>query len=161
MQQGEQKPDPEDIRTEYTALSSYFTTVITFRFTLLGFYLAATGLIVGGGLSREKAGLLLGLSIALWLLELRNRSLFNNLAERGMQIEREYWGYRGKKAYDPFYSHHMKARPRNDPEAGNPPAPDYPKIWNWTVKIKVSHTQAFDLIFLLVSLYALGQILSL
>lgn len=98
MQEIAQNPTPEDVRAEYTALSSYATTVVTFRFTLLGFYLAATGLIIGGVLSKEKAALLLGLSVALWFMELRNRSLLANLAERGMQIEREHWGYRGKRA---------------------------------------------------------------
>ena len=154
MQERIDKPDPEDVRTEYAALSSYATTVVRFRFTLLGFYLAAVGLIVASSLSKEKAALLLGLTVVLWLLELRNRSLLNNLAQRGMQIEREYWGYRGRRAYDPFFSHQNKVKPTDDPEAGEPPLPDYPKVWNWQVKITVSHTQALDLTYLLVALYA-------
>ena len=160
MQEIAQNPTPEDVRAEYTALSSYATTVVTFRFTLLGFYLAATGLIIGGVLSKEKAALLLGLSVALWFMELRNRSLLANLAERGMQIEREHWGYRGKRAYEPFFSHQNKARPKDDLEAGAPPPPDYPRVWKWTVKIPISHTQAFDLTYLIVSLYAVVQLLS-
>jgi len=31
----------DDIRAEYTAISAYFGTVINFRFTTLGFFLAA------------------------------------------------------------------------------------------------------------------------
>jgi len=154
--------DPEDIRTEYFALSSFFNTVITFRFTTLSLYLAAVGFIVSGTLSKEKAALLLGISIALWLLELRNRSLFHNLAERGIQIEREYWGYRGPKAYEPFYSHMMKVRParEKDPEAPEPPPLDYPMLWSWKVKLAISHTKAFDLVYLFVVLFALYSLLA-
>jgi hypothetical protein len=154
----ENKPDPENIRTEYTALSSYATTIVTFRFTLLGFYLAAAGLIIGSPPSKGKAVLLLGLSVSLWLLELRNRSLLDNLSYRGMQIERKYWGYRGLMAYDPFFCHQNKRKPEDDPEAGSPPDPDYPKVWTWKMKIPVSHTQGLDLTYLLIALYALMQI---
>jgi hypothetical protein len=151
----ENKPDPEDVRIEYTVLSSYATTVVTFRFTLLGFYLAAAGLIIGSPLSKGKAALLLGLSFSLWLLELRNRSLLENLSYRGMQIERKYWGYRGLMSYDPFFSHMNKTKPEDDPEASESPPPDYPKVWNRKMKIPVSHTQALDLTYLLIALYAL------
>jgi hypothetical protein len=149
--------DPEDVRAEYSALTSFFNTVITFRFTTLSLYLAAVGFIVSGALSKEKAALLLGMSVALWLLELRNRSLFYNLTERGIQIEREHWGYKGPKAYEPFYSHMMKIRParEKDPEAPEPPPLDYPIVWSWKVKLAISHTKAFDLVYLFVILFAL------
>lgn len=51
---GRDKPDSEEVRTKYTALSSSNTTVATFRFTVLGFYLAAAGLIVESGPFPEK-----------------------------------------------------------------------------------------------------------
>lgn len=51
----ENKPDPDDVRTEYATLSSYATTIVTFRFTLLGFYLVAAGLIIGIQMSKGKA----------------------------------------------------------------------------------------------------------
>ena len=50
---------PDDVRAEYSALSSYFNTVVSFRFTTLGLYLAAVGFIVSGTVSKEKAALLL------------------------------------------------------------------------------------------------------
>ena len=154
----ENKPAPEDIRTEYTALASYSTTIVTFRFTLLGFYLAASGLIIGSPPSKEKAALLLGLSLSLWFLELRNRSLLENLSHRGMQIERECWGYRGQRSYDPFFCHQNKKKPTDDPEAGEPPAPEYTRVWNWRLKIPISHTQGLDLTYLLIALYAIYQL---
>ena len=153
----------DNLRTEYSALSSYFNTIVTFRFTTVGFFIAAVGLIVGSSPSKEKAFLLLGISISLWLLELRNRSLFTNLAYRGIQIEREFWGYRGLSAYDPFYSRQIKVKPaiEKDSEATDLPPPDYPKILFWEVKIPISHTVAFDLLYFIVIVFAIIQLFSL
>ncbi len=100
-----------DLRAEYAALSGYFTNVVTFRFMTLGFFLAAVGLIVQEGkISREEASLLLLLAIGLWIVELRNRSLYRCIEDRGMQIERECWGYNNEIAYDPFYCCMTKRR---------------------------------------------------
>src|SRR4030095_15276633 len=91
------KPDQgaENLRAEYSALSAYFNTVVTFRFTTLGFYLAAVALICSGETpSRSKAFVLLVITVSLYLVELRNRTLYKNVSDRAMQIEREYWGYR-------------------------------------------------------------------
>ena len=46
-----------NLRTEYTALSSYFNQVVTFRITILGIYLAAVGIIV----SKEQSNLIINL----------------------------------------------------------------------------------------------------
>ena len=146
--------DPENIRCEYSALTAYHNTVVSFRFTVLGFYLAAVGLIVGSGLSKPKAGLVLGLSFVLWLVELRNRSLLGNLGIRGMQIERDLWGYKGDKAYDPFFCHMIKEKPKNDPQAKEPPH-DKTKIMVWRVRCFVSPTIALDLLLLVVSVFSL------
>lgn len=153
----------DDIRTEYSALSSYFNAVVTFRFTTLGFFIASVGLIVGSSPSKEKAFLLLGISISLWLLELRNRSLFTNLAYRGMQIERDFWGYRGLSAYDPFYSRQIKVKPAidKDSEATDAPPPDHTKIFFWKVNIPITHTVALDLLYIIVMVFALIQLFTL
>jgi len=150
----------DNLRTEYTALSSYFNTVISFRFTTIGLYLAAVGFIVSGSISTEKAFLLLGLSFILWLMDLRNRTLFYNLAERGMQIEWEYWRYRGLEAYNPFYRHMMKERPpiAKDPNAPDRPPPDFTKILFW--KIAVGHSLSINLLFSFIILFALYIIVS-
>ncbi|MFC1635197.1 hypothetical protein ACFL5Z_10165 [Planctomycetota bacterium] len=42
------KPDPNDIRSEYAALSSFHNSVVSYRFTLLGFFVAAVGIILSG-----------------------------------------------------------------------------------------------------------------
>ena len=138
----------ENLRTEYSALSSYFATVITFRFTTLGFYLASIGLIVGDTFSDAKALLLIVLSVILWVVEWRNRTLFANLGQRAMQIEREHWGYRGERAYDPLFSHMFKTPPEKDSKAGERRGPDYPRVFGkWTLKWKVSHSVALDWLF--------------
>jgi hypothetical protein len=152
------KINEENIRAEYAALNSYGNQVVSFRFTLVGFYLAFIGLIMTGSPSVGKAFLILWLSIVLWILELRNRALLSNLSERGMQIERDYWGYSGSKAYDAFISHQNKVEPLNDPEAGEPPGLDYTKILFWRLRLPVSHTLALDLMYLGVILYTIIQL---
>jgi hypothetical protein len=161
MDEVKSRANEENIRTEYTALNSYGSLVVSFRFTLVGFFVAAVGLIAAVDFTKEKAALLLWLSIVLWLLELRNRSLLSNLSERSMQIERQYWGYRGLRAYDPFVSHQNKLKPDDDPDAGDPPGPDSTKILFWRVRLKIiSHTIALDLLYLGVIGYTIYKLFS-
>ena len=86
----------ENIRTEYGAISAKLNQLPSFRFALAGFYLAAVGVIA----SRAKpAGvhfiLLIGLTLVLWLIDLRTRALLANISNRGKQIETRDWGYAG------------------------------------------------------------------
>ena len=85
---------PHNLRTEYDALTRYFTTVIQFRFTTAAFFIAAVGLIVGLKTEPTPAHyvLLFLFALGIWIVELRHRSLFRELLTRGRQIERE-WGY--------------------------------------------------------------------
>lgn len=161
MNEETHKTNEENLRTEYSALTSYGNMVVSFRFTLVGFYLAAIGLIATGCPSKEKAILLVWLSIVLWFLELRNRGLLFNLSERGVQIERTYWGYRGPRAYEPFISHQNKVKPKDDPKAGDPPDPDPTRILFWQLKIPVSHIVALDLLYLGIIVYAVVQLFTL
>ncbi len=152
----------ENLRTEYTALSSYHQTVASFRFTTLGFYLAAVGLIVSGQPTKGKALLLLGLSITLYMVELRNRSLVTNIAQRGVEIERDYWGYnKVENIYRPFYSHMMKTKPTEIKSLKDvrKPSPDYPKVWKKIVPFAISHTIGLDILYLVVTIYCLFQVI--
>jgi hypothetical protein len=148
--------DKSYLQTEYSALSSYFNTVVTFRFTTLGFFLAALALIVASEVTRGKAILLMVITIALWLIELRNRTLYDNLGERGMQIERTYWEYKGKHAYEPFFSHMFKKKPVDDKNAEEPPPLDHPKWLNGRIEIPFapSHGLGLDLLYFAVVVYA-------
>jgi len=155
---------PDDIRTEYSALSNYFNTVVTFRFTTLGFYLAALALIIGSGATIGKSLLLIIITISLYLMELRNRALYKNLADRGMQIERKYWKYTNEKHYDPFYAHMMKEElPKEDNETiPSKPNEDEAKILGQKVPGSfIRHSWALDILYLGVGLYAMVQLIYL
>lgn len=78
----------ESLRGEYQALVSYFGTVITFRFTTASFYIAAIGLIFSANNIQSSTYLLVAfVTIAVWILELRNRAIFRRLIARGTEIE--------------------------------------------------------------------------
>ena len=157
-----QQEDSENTRAEYAAISNYFNTIVTFRFTTLGLFIAAVGFILGGEITREKALIVLVIDVALYVIELRNRTLYDNLSARAMQIERTYWGYMGKRAYEPFYSRMMKSRPKDDEEAGDPPPLDYPRWHNGRVvlEIAVSHSGGLDLLYGAIAILALVKLLS-
>lgn len=92
-QRTQESPDAESLseglRAEYAALASFLGTANTFRFTVLGLFLAAAGLMLSNP-SNVKAALLLAVSLALWLAELRTRSLLSHVLRRGSEIERHW-----------------------------------------------------------------------
>ena len=143
-----------NLRAEYSAICDNLNQLASFRFTLVGFYVAAMGLIVSGNPSKDKFILMLWISLCFWILELRNRGLHSNMAERGMQIEREYWGYKGKRAYEPFISHWGKKKPLDDSEASEPPRRDAVRMLFWNLNLPVSHTLGLDLLFLGLIVYS-------
>jgi hypothetical protein len=148
-----------NLRTEYSAICSNLNQLASFRFMLVGFYVTALGLIVRGSPGRDKFLLMLWISLCFWILELRNRGLHSNMTERAMQIEREHWGYRGKRVYEPFISHWNKKRPLDDSEASEPPGRDTVRILFWNLKLPVSHTLGLDLLFLGVIVYSAMSLL--
>ena len=142
------KPDEEDVRTEYEALTAYGRQIVTVRYTLFGFFLPTVGLVILRGSPSEGEYLLFCfLTIGLWILELRNRALLIELDDRGMQIENEYWKYDGEKKDDPFISRQHKEGQR------------YTKVFWRRKKVPcpeiISHRNALDLIYLSVFLYSL------
>lgn len=97
----------ENLRAEYAALSNYFNSLITFRLTLLGFYLAAIGLIVAGTnwpISLPISLLGIVLTVSLYIFELRTRIIFHHLAKRAIEIEQVNWNFKGQKDALPFFS---------------------------------------------------------
>ena len=92
------------VREEYSALTSYFGRVISFRFTTLGFFLTAVALVVRfGPASRATAILILGLGVGLWIVELRTRTIFRCLGNRGAEIELLEWRRRDTEQGAPLY----------------------------------------------------------
>ena len=106
---------------------------------------------------------MLWLTLCFWVLELRNRGLVTNVSDRAIQIEREYWHYTGKRAYEPFVSHGRKNVPLADPEAVKSlqPEKDGAKLFFWRIRLPrfVSHSLGIDLLSLGVIVYSCWQML--
>ncbi len=76
----------ENMRIEYGLVCSYHATAISWRFSILGFYMAATGLILSAD-SIPHAGILLAvLSLAMFMVDVRNRIAFHELIRRAGEI---------------------------------------------------------------------------
>lgn len=80
----------------YNSLLAYINSVVTFRFTSLGFFLAIMALILSGTPSFGKYILLNLFTIALYIIELRNRFLKNELDVETKQIVKK-WHYNEDK----------------------------------------------------------------
>jgi hypothetical protein len=151
------------IDTEYKAICANLNQLASFRFTLIGFYVAAIGLIVAANPGKDKFALMLWISLCFWILELRNRGLHTNMSERGMQIEREYWGYNNKRVYEPFISHWSKKPPALDSKTHDVPEPanEIVKFFFWKIPLsdRISHSLGLDFLFLGVIVYSVIQLL--
>jgi hypothetical protein len=154
----------DNVRTEYEAICANLNQLASFRFTLIGFYVAAMGFMSSASAGRDKFILMLWIIICFWILELRNRGLHTNMSDRGMQIERDHWGYRGKRAYEPFISHWRKEKPVDDPEADEPSElnKDSVKLFVWEARLPslVSHSLGLDLLFSGAIIYSVVRLLA-
>ena len=144
--------NPQNLRTEYAVIGSYVTAMTGLRFQLMGLYLAAVGFIFSRGTpSSLNAALILGVSIGLWILDLRNRDLLARHGERGRKIERA-WGY-GEGAFseaggDGFF-HDEKVPPRLRIFVF-----EFPGHRGMRWERVISHGVGIDLVFLGVIVYA-------
>src|SRR5689334_19416003 len=92
-------PQPEDIRTEYQALVTWHNALVNIRFTIAGFFVTAMAFLTQAILQDSPVTFakimmpLLGalISLSVWILELRSRALYTNVAKRAIEIERRYW----------------------------------------------------------------------
>ena len=160
--------DQKNLRTEYKEVSGYYRTAMTFRFTTVGLYLAAVGLIarIEGISGVEKGILLLGITVPVWIIELRNRTVLRGLVERGMEIE-HLWGYdQGTHAYDRFFQRierDKKFLQKKDPDIEEPPPGKPQRFFFFTIPMPrsdlllrlISHTNGIDLLFTFVAAYAI------
>lgn len=135
-----EKVHAEDIRTEYTALLTYFNFLVNTRFIIAGLYITGNGFIVS---TLAKGDILMFFRIAgsvlaiwmtlcIWILELRSRCLFKNLAMRGIEIEHDEWELKGHRWYSGFFSRQYKIPPNKDEDKTNvqdeKPPPDCPSL---------------------------------
>jgi hypothetical protein len=91
-------PDPSNdeiinLRTEYSELSRYFTEVIKYRFTVLGFLITAQAIILSNRPHiRAIFAFALLITFGLWVVDRRTRKIYRALGERAKEIEREWKG---------------------------------------------------------------------
>ena len=163
------------VRTEYSALTSYFGRVISFRFTTLGFFLTAVALVVRSGpASRSTSLLLLGLAVGLWIVELRNRTVFRCLGNRAIEIELLEWNRHDPRQGRPLFCR-MFRRPHDVAELDSVLAKlreEPVRILFWTLpgwKIAsgdqpldwlVRHTIGIDIVYLSVIGYCIAKLIS-
>lgn len=78
----------EDRRLKYRALVDYEIAVTQMRFQTLAIFLAAVGFIVGlGHYSRLVGGLLLAMTLGLWVIDLRSRDMLMKFRDWGEIVE--------------------------------------------------------------------------
>jgi len=163
----EKKPNygPEEVRAEYQAVVDYHTAIVTTRFTIAGLYVAAVGFLAAAVFDTNtywqarlaSSALALWLTVCLWVLELRTRALFENLAHRGIDIEHRLWGLTNEEWYKGFFSRQYKEPPGADVnQEGDLPRrrePDRPRL-AWASKPMsirlsrfVSHSMGLDLLY--------------
>jgi len=154
-----------DRRAEYAAVVAYHNGLVLSRFTIAGLYLTATGLLASLVLGRGPTWAATGavsllatwFTVCIWVLELRTRALYTNVAHRGIEIEHGPWSLVGGQWYQGFFSRQYKELPPAKQAEGVPaipPAPDStrflwsrkeipPAIARW-----ISHTTGFDGLYL-------------
>ena len=146
-------PDPNNLRSEYSVIGSYVTQMTGMRFQTIAIYLAALGLVFSRGApSSPTAGLILVVSVGLWILDLRNRDLLKRLGERGRTIE-QVWGYQkdpttGAGGAGFFHDETVPARLRLF-------TADRPFSDRLSPRL-ISHALGIDLIFVAVIVYAVA-----
>ncbi len=157
-------PDPENLRTEYAAVHEYHGQLVNSRFTIAGLYVAAIGFLAGAVLGRDTAWparasgsvFALWLTLCLWILELRSRALFENIAHRAIEIEHRHWGLTGRDWYAGLFSRQYKLPPPTTPISDDLPRrrePDRPRLgWSQTpmsVRMSrfISHSLGLDLLY--------------
>lgn len=163
--QEETRPNADDVRTEYTALVNFHNSVVTYRFTLVGFYLATIGLIVGKEVKFLEACLIIGITVAMYMMELRNRTLYMQMGERAMYIERRYWGLNRAQENDtglPLFStmrqndlpEDIKSTLTKEQIARHKEKPKFWRSFDIPV-LQASHSKGLDLLYLVVASYAI------
>jgi hypothetical protein len=76
----------ENFRSEYSALISYHNSIVTHRFTLLGFFIAAIGIIASKDVKFMEALLILFITLSLYIVERRNRVLYTQMSIKGTLV---------------------------------------------------------------------------
>jgi hypothetical protein len=169
MREEESKPNPDDVRTEYAALIDFHNSVVSHRFTLVGFYLAAIGLIAGKDVNFLEACLILGLTISMYMMELRNRTLYTQMGRRAIAIEVNYWKLNRKDNGDTGLPLFCTMRQSELPEEirktltskQHDDLEEHPRFWGrWKIPLlQANHSRGLDFLYAVVAVYAITKMI--
>lgn len=152
----------ENTRTEYEAVVEYHGSTVSSRFTIAGLYLAAMAFVASAvfaanatWLARAGGSILAWwITGCVWILELRSRALYTNLAHRGIEIEHRHWHLVGEMWYDGFFSRQYKEEPKAEMDKTNvpdQPGRDRPRVLGVKLSDRASciitHSWGFDLLY--------------
>jgi len=148
-----QKPGAvhDDLRAAYAAIADYHTSLVQTRFTIVGLFLAANGFLAIGFFQSGASALArialpviaIVLTVICWVLEVRTYHLLENLAGRGLELEkllgyREDQGFFSLIAYQPIGPRLIPMRFRLPVIKGDP---------------ILSHTIGISLIYIIIGLF--------
>jgi hypothetical protein len=153
----------ENLRTEYSALSQYHNSLVTFRLTLLGLFLAALGFLIDDvwPIPLHICWLGLFLTFCMYIFELRTRVLFEAIGRRGAEIEQDEWKFHSKiELKRSFYSLQYPEKEIanygvNLKIFGKIPIEKVP-ILN---KLRISHSIALDFLYIGLILFFLAALI--
>ncbi|HEY5893382.1 MAG TPA: hypothetical protein VIT91_09140 [Chthoniobacterales bacterium] len=152
----------DDLRAEYAAVVGYHTALVVGRFTIAALLTGGSAFLAAAALSPDRptavkivCGIFAAwLTLCAWILELRSRSLYRNIAHRCIEIEHEDWQLTGTHWYRGFFSRQYKPEPPKD-YTGVPvpkkPLPDAVTVFGRElpddVALRVTHSSGFDLLY--------------
>ncbi len=165
------QPEPANVNAEYAALISYHNSIVTHRFTLLGFFVATVGIVAKDGMGMLTAFLVLVFTIALYMVEHRNRALYTQMSNRAMEIEMNYWKLNRSNAEDkglPLFCRFrqnelpddLKRNLTDEQKKEFEAKPKFFKKWEIPL-LPASHSMGLDLLYASVAIYAIVQIIRL
>jgi hypothetical protein len=159
------QPDPDNVREEYKALIAYHNSVVTYRFTLLGFFAAAVAFIAKQGMEKPQALLLLSLTIALYIVERRNRVLYTQMSKRAVEIEKKHWQFNRSDNNDGtvplfcrFWLNELSQEEKD--KLPNELKKELKSMRRWSIRrLTASHTVGLNIFYLSVMLYGVWSLL--
>ena len=147
------------ILVEYEAICNKMVWLPNFRFALIGLYVAGVALMASSERLTEISFCgMIGLSVFLWIIDLRTRGLLSVVSKRGRRIEGCYWNYKwegkGQKEKDALFLNYLKEMDRKHVKVKFLIFKDLP------LPARISHSLGIDLLFLGVIVYSIIQILT-
>jgi hypothetical protein len=162
----QEKERTENLRVEYSAVVNYHNDLVKSRFTIAGFYVATIGFVMNAAFNENSTPIIqlicsfaaFWIALCLWIMELRSRSLYVNLAHRCINIEHHHWNLKGSDWYEGFFSRQYKEEPSEEENDSAGMVPQKPKLDSpklaWAKKALspkfaryISHSWGFDLLY--------------